>query len=125
MVSALVLAGDAGDGVLGMVEVEIEKDSGSLAHDPVTVEHHHEALRKRFAVGDDVGLAQQLGRRGIGEGGELERGALRRELLGEVDKPELAHTENSSKSFSDGKPQQAHISPLLGRMITAPDDSVW
>ena len=82
-----MLAGDAGDGVLGMVEVEIEKDPCPLADDPVPVEDNHEALRKRFGVGHDVLLAQQFGRRGIGEGRQFQRCALRGEFLGQVDKP--------------------------------------
>ena len=60
VVGALMFAGDLGDGVLGMVEVEVEEDPGALAGDPVSVEHHEESLREHLRVDLDVLLVEEV-----------------------------------------------------------------
>ena len=128
VVAALVLSSDLDDPVLGMLEVEVEEDPGALPDDPVAVQAHEEALREGACVGAHVRLGDQLFGIRVGEAGELERGALWGEIRGQVHVPQIAHrrpTLRRSYSLSAGTPQTAQKSPGAGRMMAAPDDSMW
>ncbi len=92
VVSAMVVPGDLGNGVLGMIEIEIDENAGTLADHPVTVEHYEETLWKELGVRLDVGLRHQLGRFGCRKGGGLQTGTRRSKGGRHRGVDELVHT---------------------------------
>ena len=122
-----MLAGDLEDGVLRMVEVEVEEDPRPLADHAIAVEANEEPFGKGLRVCAEVGLADELGGIGVRKAGQLERPALRGQVGGQAHVAQVAHGASRWKrsySFSLGSPHTAHSSPLAGRMMAAPDDSM-
>ncbi len=125
--SVFVLACDLVDGVLRLREVEIEKDPPALPHHALSIDAHEEPLRKHLCVRAEALLGDEVFGLSVRKYQQLESAALGRQYLAHLGVAELAHGADSrrcSYSWSAGIPETAQKSPVAGRMITAPDDSM-
>ncbi len=99
MVPALVLARDLSNRVLGVIKVKVDEDSASLTNDPIAIQAHKEAFRKRSDVGHQVGFAEQISGIGVRKRLRFERGALSSPSLAQVLVPQC-HVVSSPASES-------------------------
>ncbi len=99
VVAALVLTGDPGDGVLGMIEVEVEIDPRPHADRTAVGDSDEVPLGKDLGIGEDVLLGEEVIGVGHREAGELDPLQLLRHPRLEVDDCDPAQSWNDSQGL--------------------------
>ena len=84
VVGALMRARDLCNRVLRVREIEIEKNSAALPDNALAVETNKEPLREGLGVNPEILFRDEVGRSCVRKSVQLERGALRREIVSEL-----------------------------------------